>query len=136
MENEVAYKVEEKRVALSKFDTRIREVERMIETKQLLLEKLKAERELKATALAHMEKIEAENQQLVDRYDVLHERQKELHEYYAGFEFSPDMPEEHKRKNDPELNSITKEKLELLELGKANMVKTKQIFYGKVIPGA
>lgn len=136
MENEVSYKVAEKRVALAKFDSRIEDVEIMIANKQRLLEKLKGERELKAQALANMEAIEEETQGYVDRFWELHERQVELKNYYDQFEFSPSMPEEHKRANDPELPGIHKEKLELIELVKANVAKSKQVFYGKGKAGA
>lgn len=135
MENEVTYKVQEKSVALAKFDARIADMERQIETKQILLARLKGERESKVAALQHLEEIDAENQRLVDRFWELDARYKELVAYYDSFEFDPHMPEEHKRKNDPEMPRITAEKLEIVELVKGNVAKSKQVFYGKVRSG-
>jgi hypothetical protein len=131
MENEVYYKVQEKRVALDKFDTRIEDVKLMVVAKQRLLAKLEAERELKAAALANMEEINTDTQRMVDRINVLVEREREIVNHYLSIPWSVDLPADQKLQNDDELKELRGE-MEILRAGvKTNFAKSKQVFYGK-----
>jgi len=123
-------------MALDKFDTRIEDVKLMVVAKQRLLTKLEGERELKAAALEHMETINTDTQRMVDRINVLAEREREIVNHYMSIPWSLDLQPDQKVQNDQELKVLRGE-LEILRAGvKTNVAKSKQVFYGKAKTGA
>lgn len=136
MENEVYYKMQEKRIALEKFDVRIEDVKLMVTAKQRLLAKLEGERETKAAVLSHMEELSEDTQRMVDRIHILQNREREIVEHYAAIPWSKDLRPDQKSQNDPELKEVRSE-LEILRAGvKTNVARSKQVFYGKAKPDA